>query len=374
MKDFLRRYVAGGAVIFALAVSGHAVAADESTPQPAGLQPTLEELKSQLGQVSAMLAAARAPAEIRLYSQRQADFIAHIVNGSPPRDQAAWVRQMAECLVLAAANSPAGDTVALDRLRLLANEVARARPGGELAAAITFCQMQARFAAQRRDQGADAAEVQKERREGLRRFIEEYAHAVDTPAAILELALLNESVGEKAEARTWYRRLAEQCRGSDLADKAKGALRRLDAPGGYVFLTAPLLESASDSSPDSFDLVKHRGKVVVLYFWLARSQRCQAEFRDLQRLIDRYSGAGLEVVTVSLDPAPAEARHVLQASSIDAVNLHQPGGFDGPFTTRYGVMAVPMIFLIGRGGLLVEENIPLVNLEAAVIRELARKP
>ena len=51
---------------------------------------------------------------------------------------------------------------------------------------------------------------------------------------------------------------------------------------------------------------------------------------------------------------------------VEAVHLHDKGGFDSPLATDYGVIALPTTVLVGRDGKVVRRDISVSELENEV--------
>jgi thiol-disulfide isomerase/thioredoxin len=362
------------AVFLALGFALRTYAATEETlelaPEGPAADGEMVRLKMELGRVGSQLGKTQDPAEMTGHNLRQAELLAHIINRSPSTEQPALVRRMADCLIAAAATSAAGDTRARERLVRLEGQIARALPGGELAAYITYREIQVDYTARQTAPGADLTRVQEVRRGRLASFVVAYPSAPDAPAALLELGALSESLGKDDEAKEWYELVFRRSPGTALAFKAQGARRRLALEGKFLFVNLSLLDAANNAQP--FDMQQLRGKVVVVYFWASWDPHCQHDFTELNHLRARHGPAGLEVVAVNLDATPQEARAFLKETALDAVHLYQPDGLDGTLATRYGVTALPTIFLVDKSGKVLRRNASLTSLDGQIQQALGQ--
>jgi thiol-disulfide isomerase/thioredoxin len=116
------------------------------------------------------------------------------------------------------------------------------------------------------------------------------------------------------------------------------------------------------------DLVKLRGKVVLIDFWATWCKPCVAEIPHLKDAYAKYHAKGLEIVGISLemagvapDATPEQAAPKLAAAKkklLDFVaknDLPWPQFYDGtgwknPYTTKYGIRGIPAMFLLDREG------------------------
>ncbi len=111
------------------------------------------------------------------------DLLEKIATECKPEQREPWLRQMADSLSTAAQNSPAGDGAAMKRLVQLEESMVKAAPGSNLAAYVTYREMQADYAV--RITKEEYAAAQKEWVDRLTKFVETYSKAEDAPDALL---------------------------------------------------------------------------------------------------------------------------------------------------------------------------------------------
>src|SRR5207247_7162575 len=115
------------------------------------------------------------------------------------------------------------DRSAYQRLLQLEQQVVAKYPGTNLAAFVTFREMQADYTTK-----GTAADNQGQWLERLTKFVQTYPRSDDAPDAMLQLGMVSEFVNKEVEARNWYAQLVKDFPQSPLALKAQGALNRLN--------------------------------------------------------------------------------------------------------------------------------------------------
>jgi thiol-disulfide isomerase/thioredoxin len=293
--------------------------------------------------------------EVARYNQQRADVLEKIVNQAKPEKRDPWIRQEADCLS-AAAQASGTDRTAYNRLLSLEKQIVEAMPGTGLAGYVTFREMTADYAQQLADRTNKVDKVQEMWLGRLAKFVQTYPHAEDTPDALLQLGMVSEFANKEIEAKNWYQQLATSFADRPIAQKAQGAIARLESEGKPLALAGPILGGGS------FDIVQERGKVVAVYYWASWNTQCIADFARLKQLLDANSGK-LELVTVNLDTKAAEAAGFLQRSPVPGTHLHQDGGLDSPLATQYGIVGLPSMFLVGKDGKVVSRSVQASTLE-----------
>jgi hypothetical protein len=279
-------------------------------------------------------------------------------------EQETWIRQQADCLSAAAQCSPKDDRTAYERVVALETRVVKAMPGTALAAYVTFREMTADYAA-RLANPDNFKQVQEQWVERLKKFVQAYPQAEDTPDALMQLGMVSEFLGKETEARNWYDQLARNFSTHPMAAKARGAQDRLGLEGKVLVLAGPTLDGGR------FDLAQLRGKVVVVYYWASYNKDTVGDFAKLKLLLDTYGSKGVELVCVNLDTTAEEARKYLERSPSPGVQLFEPGGVEGSSLARqYGIMVLPNLFLVNRDGKVASRTVQMNNLEEELRRVL----
>jgi thiol-disulfide isomerase/thioredoxin len=322
---------------------------------PDEVKPLLEELK----RVDTAAPQNGSGPEVARYNLARAQVLERIVALVSGEARTSWVKQVADCYSAAAQNAPAGDRVAYGRLLTLRDDLARTAPGSALTAYVAFREMSAEYAGKLAAPNPNMQQIQEGWAGKLRKFVEDFPAAEDTPDALLQLGMVSEFIGKETEAKNFYGLLTRNFPQHALAAKAQGALTRLELDG------KPLALSATTLSGQGFNLAQLQGKVVVVYYWASWNQQCAADFAKLKAALATYGPKGVELVTVNLDNSAAEASSFLARNpGTPGVHLFQaPGGLDSPLATQYGVMVLPNLFLVDKTGKVASRTVQIGNLE-----------
>ncbi len=293
---------------------------------------------------------------------RRADILERVVAEVKPEERDPWIRQVADSLSTAAQSAPKEEKTAYNRLVSLEKQIEAAMPGSNLAAYISFREMQAEYAAKLAGKDADYNKVQAEWLERLGKFVSAYPKAEDAPDALLQCGMVSEFLNKEVEAKNWYGQLVKNFPEKPQAVKAAGAIRRLSMDGQALKLAGPSLADTNVV----YDLDQASGKVVIVYYWASWNSQCVGDFAKLKLLMDTYSGKGVELVSLNLDNNVEDARTYLKRSPAPGVHMHQPGGLEGKLATDYGVLVLPSLFLVGKDGKVVSHNVQVGTLDEEI--------
>ena len=104
------------------------------------------------------------------------------------------------------------------------------------------------------------------------------------------------------------------------------------------------------------ELGKLKDKVVLVDFWATWCGPCVAEIPHVKAAYDKFHAQGFEIVGISFDQDRAALEKFVKTKE-----LPWPQYFDGKvwqnkFGQRYGIEAIPTIWLVDRKGNLVDTN------------------
>jgi hypothetical protein len=322
--------------------------------------PELKKLIDELTKMDKEQGAGASGPEAVRYHLRRADQLEKIVGRVKGEDRDPWIRQEADSLSTAAQGSPANDKTALKRLVSLEEQIVKAMEGSNLAAYVTFREMQSDYSACIGESKNDFKKVQGEWLARLTKFVQTYPKGEDTPDAMLQAGMVSEFLEKDVEAKNWYGQL-KAFADKPQAAKAAGAIRRLELEGKTLKLAAPLLLDANVA----YDIDQARGKITVVYYWASWNGQTVGDFAKLKQLLEANAGK-VELVCVNLDNTADEAKKFLAKTPGPGTHLHQPGGLEGKLATDYGIMVLPQLFLLDKEGKVVNRNAQVSTLEDEV--------
>jgi cytochrome c biogenesis protein CcmG, thiol:disulfide interchange protein DsbE len=131
-----------------------------------------------------------------------------------------------------------------------------------------------------------------------------------------------------------------------------------NARPGTVHSTAPDF-SLQDINGKPLDLSTYHGKVVLLNFWATWCTPCRAEIPNFVQWQDSYGPQGFQIVGISMDDGPDPVRTFYQQFKM---NYPVAVGTDKLAQSYGGVLGLPVSFLIGRDGKIVQKYVGAVQI------------
>jgi hypothetical protein len=360
-----------GSALLAAGAAAAPIKPAAAAPAPAAasedqsIKPLLDRLTALSERISRE---AQSPLAWRAHLE-QADVMLQLAARARPEERDGWLRMAVDSHYSAAAQSPANDPLAAQRLAQLPAWIAQAFPGSPVVSYAALQEAQAEYVRAQMAAPDHPEQAQERLRDGLLRFVLAYPAAPEATKAVMDAARLFEEANKAEDARRCYRYLCERYAGQAAGREAAAALWRMGREGEALHLKLPELYAIGAAKDLLFDLDQMRGKLVLVYFWSSADARAAEDFQALRRLTDRYQYRGLEVVYVNMED-PDQGRAFLSGKLTAGVHLSQPGGLDGPVAQRYGLPSLPQACLVGPDGTLLRHAAQPEQLEAEIAGRL----
>lgn len=319
----------------------------------------VQKLLDELQGMDDALAKAATPEEQDKLNVRRVDLLEQLAAASTaPEDRAQWIRQLAD--TASAAVQAGGFSSGAERLRTLHDKLKADGGDGELAAYVEFRSLMAEYGAAVQQENVDFPAVQTKWLESLEKFVEANPKSADAAEAMLQLGIAQEYAGQEDEAKTWYQRIVTDFPSAPNAQKAAGAVRRLNSVGKPIVLRANAvnMKGTVDLAAAPF-----KGKYVLVHYWATWAEPCRADLDDIQDLMAKYGKSGFQAVGVSLDGNQADLTAFLKQNKLSWPQVWEPGGLDSRLANELGVLTLPTMILIDQKGNVVHRNIHIAELE-----------
>jgi thiol-disulfide isomerase/thioredoxin len=254
----------------------------------------------------------------------------------------------------------------MDRLSQLIEQLTSEDQDDPLIGYAKFRKMWAEYGLSQQAPDADIAEIQQKWQVDLEEFANQNANSPEAAEAMLQLGMSHEFAGRLDPAKQWYQKLADDFPKKSQANKARGALRRLNSVG------KPFRFREKDRRGNLVDLAAppYRGKVVLIQYWATWDERCKDDMDKLKELYAKYGGRNgyFEIIGVCLDVSPEAMQAFLTENRYPWQQLHEPGGIDGRLANELGVMTLPLMILVDEKGNVVDHSIFVAELEPELKR------
>lgn len=339
-------------LFFSVSYTGSNAASQANMSMGAEMQEilnSLETLDQKMGQ-------ATTPEQREAIALQRIDVIKKVIASANDDDmREVWIKQLADAL---SGGIQTGElTKGLDQLQALADQVEQRAPKTELAAYVRFRQMSADNALKYQDPKADYAKIQSAWLEKLEAFIDTYPKSPEAAEAMMQLAIDHEFSGEEEDAKKWYTRIRTDFSGSALADKAGGAIRRLDSIG------QPFAIRGTTVDGKRLDSTMFKGRPVLVHYWATWCEPCKADMDVLRQMQAKYGARGFQLIGVSLDSSTDDLRQFLTAKRLPWPQLYEEGGLDSRYALEMGVVTLPTMILVGPDGKVVSRNLHISQLD-----------
>jgi len=98
------------------------------------------------------------------------------------------------------------------------------------------------------------------------------------------------------------------------------------------------------------DVVKLKGKVVLVDFWATDCGPCVAEMPELKAAYEKLHSKGFEIVGISLDDRESALRRFIRDKGLAWPQYFDGKGWENRFALQYGIFSIPTMWLVDRQG------------------------
>ncbi len=200
--------------------------------------------------------------------------------------------------------------------------------------------------------------------EQIVQFLDEGPFAPSDVQLAMTAGQVAEMTGNDALAVGVYQKLGKLAAESDdprlkaLAESLEGVVRRLSLVG------QPMEIEGKTLAGEPFDWSEYAGKTVLVSFWATWCGPCVREIPTLKRLYGAYREKGFEIVGISLDKDRGPLEDFVSERELPWTILHEDAGRN-PVAEYYGIMGIPVMFLVGADGKVVS-----IQARGAALEEL----
>jgi tetratricopeptide (TPR) repeat protein len=295
--------------------------------------------------------------------EKRVEALQKLADVAPANNRDDWYRQMIDVISVAiqSGNFPQG----VDRLAALQKKLEDDKADEDLIAHAVFQNMWAQFAVAQHAPNSNMGQLQTKWLADLEGFVKTYPKSVDTAEALLQLGMYQDLMGNAQDAIKWYQQLVSNFPKVKAADRASGALTRLNSMG------RPITIRGKDMMTNgTVDLSQFRGKAVLVQYWASWSEPSKADMAQMNNVYSKRGGrtGDFEIISICLDDNPAAAKLFLTQNKYPWKNIYEPGGLESRLANEMGVMTVPLMLLVDPKGTVVNQNVHAPELEAELAK------
>jgi thiol-disulfide isomerase/thioredoxin len=146
----------------------------------------------------------------------------------------------------------------------------------------------------------------------------------------------------------------------NIADAARAQFLKAQLIGKPLDLQFTALDGSA------VDMRALRGKIIVVDFWASWCPDCIRELPTLRRAYQNYKDKGFVVIGISLDKDEQALSNFIAKKLIPWPQYFDGQGWQSQYATKYGVRAIPEMWLINQRGEVVSTDISAEQLDQRI--------
>lgn len=140
------------------------------------------------------------------------------------------------------------------------------------------------------------------------------------------------------------------------------------APEGLAF--PEFQEGTKDMEGKALRVADYKGKIVLVDFWATWCGPCLTEIPNLVKAYRKYHDKGFEIVGISFDQSKEKLLKLTKEEKMTWRQYFDGLGWGNKVGKAYGIRAIPAMYLVGKNGKVISNNVRGGTLEEVLAKEL----
>jgi len=127
-----------------------------------------------------------------------------------------------------------------------------------------------------------------------------------------------------------------------------------------------------DVAGKPLSIASYKGKVVLVDFWATWCPPCVRELPNVLKTYENHHQAGFEIIGISLDQTEEKLTDFVKQKNMAWQQFFDGKGWGNKLAEKYGIMSIPMTFLLDGEGKIIGKDLRGEDLEDAVVKALPK--